>query len=302
MNKKRFSVNLIELNLAILFISTSGVLGRYISLPIPITIGSRALLAGVILYFFCKWKKFSFNIEVQDIRTIAISGLLLGLHWITYFYALRLSNVAIGMLSLFTYPAITAILEPLILKTKILKFHLLLSLLVLIGIYFLVPDFNIGSDNLKAVGFGVFSALCYSLRNIMMNQKVNKYNGSVLMVYQLLVITVFLSPFFFILDNSNVIRYIPETITLALLTTALGHTLFLYSFRNFSTITASIISCAQPVYGIIIGIIFLQEYPKLSTIIGGGIIILTVLAESIRIYNLNKKSNQLALKYEKTDE
>lgn len=301
MNKNKFSVNLIELNLAILLISTSGVLGRYINLPIPITIGSRALLAGIILFFFCKWKKFSFKIDVQDIKTIAISGFLLGLHWTTYFYALQLSNVAIGMLSLFTYPAITAILEPLILKTKILKFHLVLSLLVLVGIYFLVPDFNVGNDNLKAVGFGVFSALCYSLRNIMMKRKINKYNGSILMVYQLLVIAVLLSPFYFILDTSNIISFIPETIILALLTTAVGHTLFLYSFKHFSTVTASIISCAQPVYGIIIGIIFLQEYPKSTTIIGGSIIILTVLAESLRIYGLNKRNKQLALNYEKAD-
>ncbi|MDH5474211.1 MAG: DMT family transporter [Cyclobacteriaceae bacterium] len=290
MNKKKFSVNLIELNLSILLISTSGALGKYIDLPIPITIGSRALLAGIILFFFCKWKNYSFKIEAKDLQTVLFSGILLGLHWVTYFYALKLSNVAIGMLSLFTYPAITAILEPLILKTKILKFHLLLSLLVLIGIYFLVPDFDIGNDNLKAVGFGIFSAFSYALRNIMMKSKVGKYNGSILMVYQLLIITVILFPFYFILDSSNMSTYVTETILLAIVTTAIGHTLFLYSFKNFSTITASIISCAQPVYGIIIGVFFLQEYPKFTTIIGGGIIILTVLAESLRIYFINKKT------------
>ena len=280
MTKRIQTVNFIELNLAILFISTSGALGRYIDLPIPITIGLRSLIGGIALYLFLRWKKISFYVEGRDRKTIFFGGLLLGLHWITYFYALRLSNVAIGMLSLFTYPAITAILEPLFLKTRILKIHLILSILVLVGIYFLVPDFDIQNDDFKAVGFGVFSALCYATRNIIMKTKINYYDGSLLMAYQLLIITVVLSPFAFFLDTSSVVDYLPATILLALLTTAIGHTLFLHSLKHFSTVTASIVSCIQPVYGIIIGMIFLQEYPKTTTLIGGAIIIFTVIIES----------------------
>ncbi len=288
MTKRIQTVNFIELNLAILFISTSGALGRYIDLPIPITIGLRSLIGGIALYLFLRWKKISFYVEGRDRKTIFFGGLLLGLHWITYFYALRLSNVAIGMLSLFTYPAITAILEPLFLKTRILKIHLILSILVLVGIYFLVPDFDIQNDDFKAVGFGVFSALCYATRNIIMKTKINHYDGSLLMAYQLLIITVVLSPFAFFLDTSSVADYLPATILLALLTTAIGHTLFLHSLKHFSTVTASIVSCIQPVYGIIIGMIFLQEYPKTTTIIGGAIIICTVIIESLRVFKLNK--------------
>jgi len=287
MNKGIKTINFIELNLAILFISTSGALGRFIDLPIPLTIGLRSLLGGIALYFFCRWKKISFYVEGGDRKTILFGGLLLGLHWITYFYSLRLSNVAIGMLSLFTYPAITAILEPIILKTRILKIHLILSLMVLVGIYFLVPDFDLQNDDFKAVGFGIFSAFCYALRNIILKRKINRYDGSLLMVYQLLVISVFLSPFAFVLDSSKVIDYLPATIVLALLTTSIGHTLFLHSLKHFSTVTASIVSCAQSVYGIIIGMIFLHEYPKVNTIIGGGIIIFTVIIESLRVYKLN---------------
>lgn len=282
------TVHFIELNLAILFISTSGALGRFIDLPIPITIGLRSLLGGIALYLFCRWKKISFHIEGQDRKTVIIGGVLLGLHWITYFYSLRLSNVAIGMLSLFTYPAITAVLEPIFLKTKILKIHLLLSVLVLVGIYFLVPDFDLQNDDFKAVGFGVLSAFCYATRNIILKTKINQYDGTLLMAYQLLVITLLLSPFAFYLDTSQVVDYLPATLLLALLTTAIGHSLFLRSLKHFSTVTASIVSCSQPVYGIIIGMIFLNEYPEVSTIIGGSIIIFTVLIESLRVFRISK--------------
>lgn len=269
--------------------STSGALGRFIDLPTPITIALRTLLAGITLIIFCKWKKFKFQYKKKDAFAILSGAALLGLHWMTYFYSLQLSSVAVGMLSLFTFPAITSILEPLIRKTKLLPFHLVLSGFVLIGIYLLVPDLNVEDNTTKAVGYGVFSAFCYSIRNIIMKEKVSHYNGSMLMATQLIIIAILLSPFYFILDTSKVISFLPHTLLLALVTTAIGHTLFLYSFKNFSTVSASIISCTQPVYGIIIGIFILHEYPTTSTLIGGGIIILTIIAESLRIYFQDKK-------------
>lgn len=289
MKNNNLTKNLLELNLAILFISTSGVLGRYIDLPSPITIGLRASLACLVLFLFCKWKKADLHLQTKDRKTVFVSGLLLGLHWTTYFYALQLSNVAIGMLSLFTFPAITAILEPIILQTKTLKIHLFLSILVLVGIYFLVPDFSLQNKQFKAVGFGLFSAFCYALRNITMKSKIKHYDGSVLMVYQLLVIAIFWSPSFFILDGTNLLTYLLATVLLAILTTALGHTIFLYSLKNFSTTTASIISCTQPIYGILIALVVLREVPKLSTVLGGFIILSTVLIESIRLKQLERK-------------
>ncbi|MEW7290776.1 DMT family transporter [Aquimarina sp. 2304DJ70-9] len=276
--------NILELNLAMLLISTSGALGRYIDMPVPVIIGFRALLAGVLLYIYCRWKKISFRTGSKDRPTIILSGILMGLHWITYFYALKLSNVAIGMLSIFTYPVITALLEPVLLKTKFQKVHLLLAVLVLIGIYFLVPDLDFNNSYTKAVLLGVISAVCYSLRNIIMKTKVGNYNGSVLMWYQLVVVTFFLIPFLFIMDSSGIKEQWLPTLTLALFTTAIGHTLFLESFKRFSITTASIISSVQPVYGIIIGIIFLGEIPVFSTIIGGVLILTSVVIESIRTY------------------
>ncbi len=276
--------NILELNLAMLFISTSGALGRYIDMPVPVIIGFRALMAGILLYIYCRWKKISFRTGSKDRPTIILSGILMGLHWVTYFYALKLSNVAIGMLSIFTYPVITALLEPVLLKTKFQKVHLLLAVLVLIGIYFLVPDLDFNNSYTKAVLLGVISAICYSLRNLIMKTKVGNYNGSVLMWYQLVVVTIFLMPFLFIMDSSGIKDQWLPTLTLALLTTAIGHTLFLESFKRFSITTASIISSVQPVYGIIIGIIFLGEIPVFSTIIGGVLILTSVVIESIRTY------------------
>tara|TARA_R110002051_G_scaffold307891_1_gene379171 strand:+ start:1383 stop:2243 length:861 start_codon:yes stop_codon:yes gene_type:complete len=280
-NTKHLS-HLLEINLAMLFISTSGALARYISLPVLVIIGLRAILALVLLLLYCKFKGISLRAEKRHLPAILTSGLLMGLHWITYFYSLKLSNVAIGMISLFTYPILTAFLEPLLLKTKLQKVHLFLGLLVLFGIYFLVPSFDIENKNTLAVVIGIFSALCYALRNILLKTKVASYNGSMLMCYQMGVVGLFLSPMFFTVEMESILQQWQGIAALALITTAIGHTLFLNSFKHFSITTVSILSSVQPVFGILIGAFLLNEIPTLNTLIGGTLILGSVVIESIR--------------------
>jgi len=268
-----------------LFISTSGALGRYVDLAVPVTIGVRAILAFLLLALYCSLKKISFRIEKKDRFFVFLGGILMGLHWITYFYSLQWSNVAIGMLSLFSYPVITAFLEPILLGTKFQKIHLLLGALLLCGIYFLVPDFNFENSYSAAVAIGVLSALCYSLRNLLMKSKVDKYNGSMLMTYQAGITGFFLLPAIALADFEIIMTQWKGLVALALLTTAIGHTLFLNSFKHFSITTASILSSVQPVYGILIGALFLSEIPTLTTIFGGVLILASVLIESLRQHN-----------------
>jgi drug/metabolite transporter (DMT)-like permease len=208
-------------------------------------------------------------------------------HWVTYFFALQYSNVAIGILSLFTYPIVTAFLEPMLLKTRFSKSHLALGVLVLMGVYFLVPEISFQNNYTIAVLLGMLSGLFYALRNILMKQEIEKYNGSVLMMYQIVVVAMVLSPVIFFNDFNLVLNQWKPLLTLAIVTTCIGHTLFLKSLRNFSTTAASIMSSAQPLYAILLGILFLSEYPSLKTIIGGALIISAVVIESIR--SLNKK-------------
>ncbi|WP_375252606.1 DMT family transporter [Dokdonia donghaensis] len=274
--------HILEINLAMLFVSTSGVLGRYIDLPPAVTIGIRSFLAMLLLGLFVKWKGFSFKLARKDILAIALSGVFMGLHWITYFYSLQLSNVAIGMLSLFTYPVMTSLLEPVFLKTQFSKMHLLLGVLVLIGIYFLAPSFDTENDYFLAILIGLLSALCFAIRNLLVKTKIGSYNGSVVMWYQTLVIAIMLIPAYFIFDAEGFVKELPYIGMLALITTALGHTMFLFSIKRFSVTAASLMGSVQPIYGIILGIIFLNEIPGWRTVLGGSLILFSVVVESLR--------------------
>ncbi|XMO84994.1 DMT family transporter [Algibacter sp. AS12] len=281
--KNQHNQNLLLLTLATLLISTSGALGRFISMPTEIIIWWRSALGAVFLFIFCKIKKVDLKIQSnKDFTTVLISAIFLGAHWITYFYALKLSNVALGMLSLFTFPVITALIEPIFTKTKLNPIHILLALMVLLGIYILAPDFNFESTQIKGILCGLLSALFYAIRNLMLKKPASKYNGMSLMMYQTLFLTLILLPVLFIKDNSNITTQYPYVILLALVTTAIGHSLLISCFKHFSISTASIIGSSQPIFGIIIAFLFLNEIPTLNTFIGGALIIGTVVIESVR--------------------
>lgn len=275
--------NLSGLLLATFFISNSGVLGRYIKLPVEIIIWFRASLAMFFIYGFCKYKKIDLTIKSsKDYKPFLIGGVLMAVHWITYFYALKLANVALGVLSLYTFPIIIALLEPFFLKIKFNPIYILFGFMVLTGLYILTPELDIESAQVKGVLFGIFSAFCYALRILIMKQHVANYNGSMLMFYQTVIISILLLPTLFFMDLSGLESQFPYILLLAILTTAVGHSLMLHSLKFFSASTASIISSLQPIFGIILAFFFLKEIPNWNTFWGGSLILLTVVFESLR--------------------
>ncbi|WP_417799160.1 DMT family transporter [Tenacibaculum sp.] len=275
--------NLSGIILATLFISTSGVLGKYIAMPSEVIVWFRSVFAMVILYVFCRFKKIDLTIQSRrHLFPFLMGGIFMGAHWITYFYALKLSNVAIGMLSLYTFPVMIAFLEPLFLKIKFNPIHIVLGLMVLLGLYILAPEFDIKNTQVQGVLFGLLSALSYSIRILILKQYVIQYNGVMLMFYQTVIITVLLVPVLFFMDVSGFQEQLPYLLLLALLTTAIGHSLMVHSLQFFSASTASIISSIQPVFGILLAFIFLNEIPTWNTFVGGSLILATVIIESIR--------------------
>ncbi|MEL6276467.1 MAG: DMT family transporter, partial [Bacteroidota bacterium] len=271
-NNSSLSISeLAVLNLAMVCIATSGVLGRSLSIPPPLAIWWRAVFALLFLGIFCWWQGMSFQITQKRNRRIVFgAGLLFTAHWVTYFYALQWSNVPIAMLSVFTYPAMTTLLEPLILRQKFQKVHLWLAGLVLIGIYFLVPEsFDLKHGKTAGLIMGLVSAFVYSVRNILMKTQVDNVEGSVLMTYQVAIAVIILLPVLAVYPPLPPVDQFPFLIALGLITTAIGHTLFLRSFQYFSISTASLISSIQPVYGIILGILFLGEVPGWRSAFGG---------------------------------
>ena len=291
--KSTSSLNIVELAIAILVMSTSGVLGKQIDLPVVSIIWSRCLLGAIALFLIRLIFNNSCHISRSDRTKMILPTLLMGVHWLAYFYALKLSNVAIGMLTLFTYPLMTSILEPVLLKDSMVKRHLPLTLITLVGIYFLMPNFDMNDDLTVGVLFGLLAALSYAIRNILIRKHIEVISGSLSMAYQLLGLSIVLGPllFFYPLEqNQYFLENTGELFILGFVTTAVGHTLFVRSFKYFSVTTVSIMSNLTPVLGIGWGMIFLSEMPNKDIYIGGSVILLVTLVEIFFNTKLDKKN------------
>ena len=269
------------LNLSFLFISTSGALGKWIDLPPEQIIFWRSLFSIPFLLLFLWTTKQSIKISFQWNASTLLAGVLMGSHWVTYFYALQWSNVAVGMLSLFTFPVITAFLEPLFFNTRFNKKHIFLGGLTLLGIYFLVPSFDLAKTHGPAIALGVFSALCYAIRNILLKKARTSGNGSQQMLAQVVIIALCFVPFLSQETLSMNQDFWPALVFLALFTTVIGHSMFLFSLTRFSVTSASIAASVQPLYGILIAYFFLNEIPHWGTYIGGTLIVFAVLVEGL---------------------
>lgn len=272
---------LIQLCIAMLFIGTSGIFGRFVPLPAPLAVWWRAAIALVALLGYCWYAGIDLRLKGKKQTTVVLlSGLLMSAHWLTYFEALQRSSVAIGMLAIFTYPAMTTLLEPLFFRKPFEGRHLLLAGLVVLGVYFLAPAFSLEDGATVGLLFGMGSALIYSLRNLLVKTQIGAINGSAVMTWQAGIATVVVLPVLFIYREWPTAEAWPFLLGLGILTTAVGHTLFLGCFRYFSVSTVSILSCVQPVYGIVLAMVFFKEVPTWSAVGGGALILLAVAVEA----------------------
>jgi len=267
--------------------STSGVLARSIDISPELVIWVRCMIAAAALYIVLKVLKLPlWTGKGKALWIVAFSTIFFGIHWITYFYALHFSTVAIGMLSLFTYPVFTAILEPIITRSRLKPVDIILSIVAFSGVYFLVPTFDLTNQVTQGVILGILSAVAYSLRNIMLKLHVQEHSGITLMFMQVVGLSVFLSPFLVIgglsLNLELISNHWIPILILGLFTTAIGHTLFVASFKNFSITVISILSTLTPLIGIFLGYFFLNEIPEGNVWVGGVLISIAVVVESFK--------------------
>lgn len=279
---KASTKNLLFLHIGILGISTSGVFGRSLEMPVPLAIAWRAIAALAFLIPLMFILRTSFQVQKKHVPRLLFSGLFMAAHWLTYFYSLYYSNIPIAMLSIFTYPIMTVILEPILLKTSFDKNLIICAIIMLIGLFFLTPEFNLENNYTIGIIFGVTSALAYTFRNLIVKSLINEYDATNLMTHQIMWAMVLTIPILFMYDQPTPTGYDWWYIAgLGLVTTAIGHTLFARSFKMISLSTASIISMIQPLYGIGLGILFLSEIPDSRTAIGGAIILLGLVVQNI---------------------
>jgi len=256
---------------------------------VDITFG-RAIVACVMLFGIVKLFRGSIRLgSVKDYLVALFLGLLMAAHWVSYFAAMQYSSVSVGMIALFTFPVMTVLLEPFFEGIRLVWQDIVSALVVLFGIYLIVPEISLENEITQGVLIGVASAILYSFRNLVHRKHFSHYSGAHAMAYQTLVIFISLSFF----SSDELFKASKETyiglVVLGIFLTAVPHALIAASLKHLRAKTFSLIACMQPLYGVSLAIVVLGEQPRWQTIVGGLLVISAAIYETINAQKLHNK-------------
>lgn len=272
---------LLAVHSAVLIFGLTALFSKLISLTaLEITL-LRSIFAALSIAILFLWQKTSLRLNKnKDYGIVILLGALLAIHWVTYFHAMQVSSIAVGVIALYTFPIITVFLEPLFHGENPHIKDVLSALAVLVGIYLLVPEFSLSNETTQGLLWGIFSALFFSLRNIVQGHYFKGYTARHSLFYQTLVTFIVLLPFSYgVIPEVTNIQW-GQLLLLGLFFTALPHTLFAFSLLNLKAKTVSLVACVQVVYATCFAALVLSEWPQLSTIIGGFIVVSAAMYES----------------------
>jgi drug/metabolite transporter (DMT)-like permease len=296
-NPKRPWHGLLSANVAVLFFGMAGVLGTLSTLPSPLIVFGRVFFAGLVLLPLCLSQRLSLQPRrPRDGFFLVGLGVLLAIHWTTFFQSIAVSNVAVGLLSFSSFPLFTAALEPLLLRQRPSRIQVLAALLILPGIYLLVPSFTLQNQTTLGVFWGVLSGATFALLSVANRGLGQHYPSQIISLYQDGVATLVLLPALFLVPTAAM--WTPHALFILLLLgvfcTALAHTLFISSLRHITAQSASLLASLEPVWGIIFGILLLQQIPTPITLLGGVLILGAILLPGILSLVLpHTENNQL---------
>ena len=293
MQKKSFEY--LKLHVSVLLAGFTGLLAKLISLNEVMTVWYRMIFAFLIFCFmlFIMQKKPVENF--RDALKITGLGALLTIHLIFFFGSIKYATLSIGVVCYSLVGFFTVLFEPLILKVKFSFLELFYSLIAVLGIWLI---FNFDTGYRFGIILGVISAFLFALYTLL-NKVVQKDKSSRSMLfYELLGGALFMTVFVpFYMHGTHLQHIIPIgydwlwLFVLAFFCTVLMYLIHISVLKSLSAFTVSLAGNLEPVYGILLAIIFLGEASDftLSFYIGMVLIFLSVFSQSlIKGKNLEK--------------
>lgn len=284
-----------HLHLIVFIWGFTAVLGKLISLHALPLVWYRMLIAVTIIYGYVKIRKVSLVLSKRLLFGFLFSGLVIAMHWLTFFQAIKVSNISVTLACLSTGALFASILEPIFYGKKIVLYEVFFGLLVVFGLGII---FKVEGNYVEGILLALTSAFLSASFSVI-NGKFAQYNdAAVITFYELLGGLGFLSIYLLFSGGFN-----PEFFQISmkdlLWLFVLGSICTAYAFlasvkvmKYLTPYTVMLTINLEPIYGIILGIIVFSESEKMSPefYIGASIILITVILNGI-IKNYKKVKN-----------
>lgn len=281
-----------QMHLAIFIWGFTGVLGKLIQLDETPLVWYRVMIASVfMLLFFLKTKVQ--KVERKEIPFLSLQGIILALHWLAFYAAIKYSNVSITLCCMASSAFFTSIIEPIYFQKKMNIMEILLGLVVILGIIqIFYSPINEELMNQYSLGIilGLIAAFLSALVTVLSKKLSSKYNGFTLTFYQIFTGFLILSLFVPIhIYQNGFAAWIPSfedwiyLLIMGIVCTVIACTLALNSLQYLSSYTMTLNINLEPVYGIILAFLIFKENEHFNYrfYIGAAVILTSVMLHAL---------------------
>lgn len=278
--------NYVHLHFIVFIWGFTAVLGKLISIDALPLVWYRMGIASLLIGLFIAFKKYSLKVSKKTFYLLAIAGAALALHWVTFFWAIKVSNVSIALATMSTGALFTALIEPIWYKRKFIWYELIFGFLV-VGALFLIfkGDTQYGTGMLIAI----VSALMGVVFTLINGQLVANEKATIIAFYELSIGAILVTLFLAFQSNINSslldISYkdLLFILILASVCTAYAFIGGVHVMKHISPYTVILTVNLEPVYGILMAFFIFGESEKMNPMfyLGAFVILATVIANGI---------------------
>ena len=288
----------LELHVAVLLFGFTAILGDLIQLSAVMIVWWRVLITCISLLYFIQ-----FGIKLRSIPRDKIFkflgiGVLVALHWITFYGAIKLSNASVALICFASTSLFTSFLEPAILGRPIEKLQVMMGLMIIPGMCLIVNTVN--PAMLNGIYIGLLSALLAAIFSTLNKRLIDDADSYSITFLELGSAWIFISLLVPVLIwNGKEIQFWPVgtdwtyLLILALLCTTLAYILSLRALKYVSAFVANLTINLEPVYGILLAVILLNDHKELSPRFYVGVVLISAIVFS---YPLIKKRMKKSIK------
>lgn len=285
--------NYLHLHLLVFIAGFTAILGELISISAIKLVWYRMVIASILMLLYLKLKNTNLKITTKMLIRFSLAGIIIALHWLTFFEAIKQSNVSITLAMFSSGAFFAALIEPVFYKRKIVWYEILFGTLVVLGVCLIVQT---EIKYINGIILGILSALFSSMFAVINGKFVEKNKASIISFYEFISGVLFLSFFILIFDSGFNKDFFNLSLSdwkyifvLGSICTAYAFIAGVHVMKKISPYTVVLTFNLEPVYGIVLAFLLFPEKEKMSIefYIGAILIISTVIWNGI-LKNSNK--------------
>ncbi|MCC6722966.1 MAG: EamA family transporter [Saprospiraceae bacterium] len=288
----------LELHLAVFLWGFTAILGDLIQLSALTLVWWRVLITSISVVFLLRNKLAFKNITRRNIGQYALVGVLTGLHWLTFYGAIKLSNASITLVCMATCAFFTSLIEPLLLRKKWSLTEILVGFLIVPGMVLIVQNVDVKMH--LGIVVGLISSLLAAVFSTLNKKWIDNAEPLPITFIEMFSAWLFLSavlPFFFHAEPNAALlpsaKDLVLLLVLSLLCTTLTWVLALRAMKHLTAFASNLTVNLEPVYGIFLAWLILGEQKELSVGFYGGVALILAVVLCYPFLNKIAKKKQV---------